>query len=100
MTPRNHPPPPTGGYPEERNLISFFFNGYSLNYLFFFQELTVAAYSLYQDMVFTTLDVDEFSFWASNFVPKGYLTKYAHGRYDTRGLFWGPREIPLLICAL
>ncbi|XP_031559856.1 uncharacterized protein LOC116296034 [Actinia tenebrosa] len=44
----------------------------------FYREITVAAYSLYQDIVFTTLNVDEFSFWASNFVPKGYLTKYAH----------------------
>ncbi|XP_032219728.2 uncharacterized protein LOC5519100 isoform X1 [Nematostella vectensis] len=45
----------------------------------FFKELTQAAYSLYRDLVVVTLDVDEFSFWAHNFVPKGYHAQHAFG---------------------
>ena len=45
-----------------------------------FQELTTAAYSMYQDMVFATIDVDEFSYWASKFVPKNYHRNYAFGK--------------------
>ena len=47
---------------------------------FILQELTEAAYSLYREMVTVTLDVDEFAYWASNFVPNGYHAKHAFGK--------------------
>ena len=39
----------------------------------FFQELLESAYTLYNEMVFVTLDIDEFAHWASRFVPRDYL---------------------------
>ena len=48
---------------------------------FFFQELTESAYALYREMVVVTLDIDEFTHWASRFVPKDYHAKHAYGNY-------------------
>lgn len=45
-----------------------------------FQELTEAAYAMYSEMVFVTLDIDEFAHWASRFVPKDYHAKHAFGK--------------------
>lgn len=51
--------------------------------LWILQELTESAYTLYRDMVFVTLDIDEFAHWASRFVPKDYHAKHAFGRSST-----------------
>ena len=48
--------------------------------VFFFQELTEAAYAMYRDMVFVILDIDEFAHWASRFVPKDYHARNAFGK--------------------
>ena len=48
-----------------------------------FQELTEAAYALYRDMVFVTLDIEEFAHWASRFVPKDYHAEHAFGKPPT-----------------
>ena len=44
-----------------------------------FQELTESAYAMYSEMVFVTLDIDEFAHWASRFVPRDYHAKHAFG---------------------
>ncbi|KAJ7358756.1 hypothetical protein OS493_021532 [Desmophyllum pertusum] len=46
----------------------------------FYKELTESAYALYSEMVFVTLDIDEFDHWASRFVPKDYHAKHAFER--------------------
>ena len=45
-----------------------------------FQELLESAYTLYNEMVFVTLDIDEFAHWASRFVPRDYHAKHAFGK--------------------
>lgn len=47
---------------------------------FFLKELTESAYALYREMVVVTLDIEEFTHWASRFVPKDYHAKHAYGR--------------------
>lgn len=46
----------------------------------FYKELLESAYTLYNEMVFVTLDIDEFAHWASRFVPRDYHAKHAFGR--------------------
>jgi len=46
----------------------------------FYKELTESAYTLYREMVFVTLDIEEFGHWASRFVPQDYHAKHAFGR--------------------
>lgn len=46
----------------------------------FYKELTKSAYAMYSEMVFVTLDIDEFAHWASRFVPRDYHAKHAFGR--------------------
>ena len=53
----------------------------SHNCITLFQELTESAYALYREMVVVTLDIDEFTHWASRFVPKDYHAKHAYGNY-------------------
>ncbi|XP_028403548.1 uncharacterized protein LOC114526223 isoform X2 [Dendronephthya gigantea] len=36
------------------------------------QEINKAAYELYRDVIFTSLDVDEYPWWARKFVPRDY----------------------------
>lgn len=36
---------------------------------------------MYSEMVFVTLDIDEFAHWASRFVPRDYHAKHAFGKY-------------------
>ena len=38
---------------------------------------------MYSEMMFVTIDVDEFAFWTSHFVPKGYHAKQAYGKCTT-----------------
>ena len=56
------------------------------NFTFFswWQKLTEAAYAVYNDLMVVTIDVDEFPFWTSQFVPKGYHAKYAYGKLISR----------------
>lgn len=46
----------------------------------FYKELLESAYTMYNEMVFVTLDIDEFAHWASRFVPRDYHAKHAFGR--------------------
>ena len=56
-------------------------NWHVLITVFSLQELTESAYALYREMVVVTLDIDEFTHWASRFVPKDYHAKHAYGNY-------------------
>lgn len=43
---------------------------------------------MYSEMVFVTLDIDEFAHWASRFVPKDYHAKHAFGKSLYLSLFF------------
>lgn len=65
---------PINGCEEEHIFHPYFF------VCVFFQELLESAYTLYNEMVFVTLDIDEFAHWASRFVPRDYHAKHAFGK--------------------
>ena len=52
----------------------------------YLMEITKAAYELYRHVIFTSLDVDEYPWWATRFVPRDYDATRMIGSSDLENI--------------